>query len=210
MSFSHCFFIMRIKVIDMNIYESIYLVQMNNFYELKPLINYYRPMVTQIWADIFARNSNTIVCEKKEFYTYADLLLYNCIFEYRLDYVHSFTQFYRRCLKNKAYDVLRKNLRKRPPGISFNQKICEESTQYYSDLNLMSETGIHDLVMDKLMWENTRNRIVIIFGQLYVDVLELRMEGYSLDSIAKKLEIGRGAVNFILQKLKKWYAAIDS
>ena len=194
----------------MNIYESIYLVQMNNFYELKPLINYYRPMVTQIWADIFARNSDTIVCEKKEFYTYADSLLYDCIFEYRLDYARSFTRYYRSSLKNKAYDILRYYLRKHPPGISFDQRIREDCAQYYCDVYLTSDSALHDLVIDQLMWESIRNRILITFGQIYVDVLEYRMDGYSLDFIAENLHICRSKVHFILQKLKKWYATIDS
>lgn len=89
----------------MNIYECIYMVQMNDFTEMKNLIQYYRPMVTDIWADVFVRKANTILCEKEEFYRHADLLLYHCIFEYRMDRALSFSGFYRRCTKNKAYDI---------------------------------------------------------------------------------------------------------
>ena len=69
----------------MNIYECIYMIQMNDFTEMKNLIQYYRPMVTDIWADVFVRKTNTILCEKEEFYRHADLLLYHCIFEYRME-----------------------------------------------------------------------------------------------------------------------------
>ena len=60
----------------MNIYESIYLIQMNDFYEMNHLIQYYRPMVTEIWADIFVRKTNTILCERDEF---TDMQTYCCI-----------------------------------------------------------------------------------------------------------------------------------
>lgn len=110
----------------MNIYESIYLIQMNDFYEMNHLIQYYRPMVTEIWADIFVRKTNTILCERDEFYRHADLLLYRCIFEYRMDRVLTFTSFYRRCTKNKGYDLLRQAIRKQcylnQVCISFDQK----------------------------------------------------------------------------------------
>ena len=104
---------------------------MNDFTEMKNLIQYYRPMVTDIWADVFVRKANTILCEKEEFYRHADLLLYHCIFEYRMDRALSFSGFYRRCTKNKAYDILRHSIRKQcysnQTCISLDQRIREDT-----------------------------------------------------------------------------------
>ena len=59
----------------MNIYESIYLIQMNDFYEMNHLIQYYRPMVTEIWADIFVRKIQYYVKEM----SFTDMQTYCCI-----------------------------------------------------------------------------------------------------------------------------------
>ena len=195
----------------MNIYESIYCVQMNDYYEMKRLIQYYRPMVTEIWADIFARKTSTILCEKEEFYRHADLLLYHCIFEFRLDRVMTFSSFYRRCLKNKAYDILRDCMRKQyQTSISLDQKIREDVSSYYGDIKLKDELEVHDLVMDQLMWEYTKNKILKVFGEEYVHVIDLRMEGYTLKYIANELDLTCSKVDFMFKKVKKWITTIDS
>lgn len=195
----------------MNIYESIYFIQMNDFYEMKVLIRYYRPMVTEIWADIFVRKTNNILCERDEFYRHADLLLYQCIFEYRLDRIVTFSSFYRRCLKNKAYDILRNFLRKQyKTCISLDQKIREDVTSYYGDIQLNDDLKVHDVVLDKIMWEYIKDKIEKVFGIEYVQVIGLRMEGYTLKYIANEMDLTSSKVNFMFEKVKKWYAPIDS
>ena len=39
---------------------------------------------------------------------------------------------------------------------------------------------VHDVVLDKLMWEYTKNRINRVFGKDYVQIIDFRMEGYTL------------------------------
>ena len=194
----------------MNIYESIYMIQMNDFYELKNLIQYYRPMVTEIWADIFVRKTYNIVCDKEEFYRHADYTLYCCIFEYRMNNQAKFSSYYRRCLKNKAYDILRHYLRTEHAAISFDQKIKEDTQMYYSQIQFMDDPDTHDIVMDKLTWEETLIQIRKVFGFEGVQALLLRNEGYSLREIASEMDVSVTKVNFILQKIKKWYTTIDS
>ena len=184
---------------------------MNDYYEMKHLIQYYRPMVTEIWADIFARKTSTILCEKEEFYRHADLLLYHYIFEFRLDRVMTFSSFYRRCLKNKAYDILRDCMRKQyQTSISLDQKIREDVSSYYGDIKLKDELEVHDIVMDQLMWEYTKNKILKVFGEEYVHVIDLRMEGYTLKYIANELDLTCSKVDFMFKKVKKWITTIDS
>lgn len=193
----------------MNIYESIYFIQMNDFYEMKVLIRYYRPMVTEIWADIFVRKTNNILCERDEFYRHADLLLYQCIFEYRLDRIVTFSSFYRRCLKNKAYDILRNFLRKQyKTCISLDQKIREDVTSYYGDIQLNDDLKVHDVVLDKIMWEYIKDKIEKVFGIEYVQVIGLRMEGYTLKYIANEMDLTSSKVNFMFEKVKKWYGQL--
>lgn len=198
----------------MNIYECIYMVQMNDFTEMKNLIQYYRPMVTDIWADVFVRKTNTILCEKEEFYRHADLLLYHCIFEYRMDRALSFSGFYRRCTKNKAYDILRHSIRKQcylnQTCISLDQRIRENTKLYYGDVNMFDSLEVHDVVLDKLMWEYTKNRINRVFGKDYVQIIDYRMEGYTLKNIAEELGLSASKVSFMFEKVKKWYTTIDS
>lgn len=198
----------------MNIYESIYLIQMNDFYEMNNLIQYYRPMVTEIWADIFVRKTNTILCDRDEFYRHADLLLYRCIFEYRMDRVLTFTSFYRKCTKNKAYDILRQALRKQcylnQVNISLDQKIKEDTNMYYNGIQMTDSLEIHDIVIDKLMWEHIKNRISKVFGKDYIQIINLRTEGYTYQYIAKELGLSYSKVTFMFEKVKKWYTTIDS
>ena len=197
----------------MNIYESIYLIQMNDFYEMNHLIQYYRPMVTEIWADIFVRKTNTILCERDEFYSHADLL-YRCIFEYRMDLILTFTSFYRRCTKNKGYDLLRQAIRKQcylnQACISFDQKVKEDTNLYYSTISTDDSLEVHEIVMDKLMWEHIKTRIMNLFGEEYVQIVDLRMEGYTFKYIAQELGLSCAKVNFMFEKVKKWYTTIDS
>ncbi|WP_373210808.1 hypothetical protein [Holdemanella biformis] len=198
----------------MNIYESIYLIQMNDFYEMNHLIQYYRPMVTEIWADIFVRKTNTILCERDEFYRHADLLLYRCIFEYRMDRVLTFTSFYRRCTKNKGYDILRQEIRKQcylnQMCVSLDQKVKEDTNLYYSGISTDDSLEVHEIVMDKLMWEHIKTRIKNLFGEEYVQIVDLRMEGYTFKYIAQELGLSCAKVNFMFEKVKKWYTTIDS
>lgn len=187
---------------------------MNDFYEMNHLIQYYRPMVTEIWADIFVRKTNTILCERDEFYRHADLLLYRCIFEYRMDRVLTFTSFYRRCTKNKGYDLLRQAIRKQcylnQACISFDQKVKEDTNLYYSTISTDDSLEVHEIVMDKLMWEHIKTRIKNLFGEEYVQIVDLRMEGYTFKYIAQELGLSCAKVNFMFEKVKKWYTTIDS
>lgn len=187
---------------------------MNDFYEMNHLIQYYRPMVTEIWADIFVRKTNTILCERDEFYRHADLLLYRCIFEYRMDRILTFTSFYRRCTKNKGYDLLRQAIRKQcylnQICISFDQKVKEDTNLYYSTISTDESLEVHEIVMDRLMWEHIKTRIMNLFGEEYVQIVDLRMEGYTFKYIAQKLGLSCAKVNFMFEKVKKWYTTIDS
>ena len=84
---------------------------------------------------------------------------YCCIdvfFEYRMDRVLTFTSFYRRCTKNKGYDLLRQAIRKQcylnQVCISFDQKVKEDTNLYYSTISTDESLEVHEIVMDKLMW----------------------------------------------------------
>lgn len=187
---------------------------MNDFYEMKHLIQYFRPMVTEIWADIFVRKTNTILCDRDEFYRHADLLLYRCVFECRMDRVLTFTSFYRRCTKNKGYDLLRQAIRRQcylnQTCISLDQKVKEDTNLYYSGISTDDSLEVHDIVMDKLMWEHIQTRIMNLFGEEYVQIIDLRMDGYTFNYIAQELGLSCAKVNFMFEKVKKWYTTIDS
>ena len=116
--------------------------------------------------------------------------------------------------KNKAYDILRQALRKQcylnQVNISLDQKIKEDTNMYYNGIQMTDSLEIHDIVIDKLMWEHIKNRISKVFGKDYIQIINLRTEGYTYQYIAKELGLSYSKVNFMFEKVKKWYTTIDS
>lgn len=94
--------------------------------------------------------------------------------------------------------------------ISLDQRIREDTKLYYGDVNMFDSLEVHDVVLDKLMWEYTKNRINRVFGEDYVQIIDYRMEGYTLKNIAEELGLSASKVSFMFEKVKKWYTTIDS
>ena len=94
--------------------------------------------------------------------------------------------------------------------ISLDQRIREDTKLYYGDVNMFDSLEVHDVVLDKLMWEYTKNRINRVFGKDYVQIIDYRMEGYTLKNIAEELGLSASKVSFMFEKVKKWYTTIDS
>ena len=157
-------------------------------------------------TQFFAKKKNSIV-----------MPIYCCIIVYlNIEWIvhFSFSGFYRRCTKNKAYDILRHSIRKQcylnQTCISLDQRIREDTKLYYGDVNMFDSLEVHDVVLDKLMWEYTKNRINRVFGKDYVQIIDFRMEGYTLKNIAEELGLSASKVSFMFEKVKKWYTTIDS
>ena len=81
---------------------------------------------------------------------------------------------------------------------------------YYNGIQMTDSLEIHDIVIDKLMWEHIKNRISKVFGKEYIQIINLRTEGYTYQYIAKELGLSYSKVNFMFEKVKKWYTTIDS
>ena len=91
-----------------------------------------------------------------------------------------------------------------------NGRIREDTKLYYGEVNMFDSLEVHDVVLDKLMWEYTKNRINRVFGEDYVQIIDYRMEGYTLKNIAEELGLSASKVSFMFEKVKKWYTTIDS
>ena len=91
-----------------------------------------------------------------------------------------------------------------------NGRIREDTKLYYGEVNMFDSLEVPDVVLDKLMWEYTKNRINRVFGEDYVQIIDYRMEGYTLKNIAKELGLSASKVSFMFEKVKKWYTTIDS
>lgn len=52
------------------------------------------------------------------------------------------------------------------------------------------------------MWEHIKTRIMNLFGEEYVQIVDLRMEGYTFKYIAQKLGLSCAKVNFMFEKVK--------
>ena len=94
--------------------------------------------------------------------------------------------------------------------VSLDQKVKEDTNMYYSGISTDVSLEVHEIVMDKLMWEHIKTRIMNLFGEEYVQIVDLRMEGYTFKYIAQKLGLSCAKVNFMFEKVKKWYTTIDS
>lgn len=157
-------------------------------------------------TQFFAKKKNSIV-----------MPIYCCIIVYlNIEWIvhFRFQDFTGRCTKNKAYDILRHSIRKQcylnQTCISLDQRIREDTKLYYGDVNMFDSLEVHDVVLDKLMWEYTKNRINRVFGKDYVQIIDYRMEGYTLKNIAEELGLSASKVSFMFEKVKKWYTTIDS
>ena len=94
--------------------------------------------------------------------------------------------------------------------ISLDQRIREDTKLYYGDVNMFDSLEVHDVVLDKLMWEYTKNRINRVFGKDYVQIIDFRMEGYTLKNIAEELGLSASKVSFMFEKVKSGSTTIDS
>ena len=157
-------------------------------------------------TQFFAKKKNSIV-----------MPIYCCIIVYlNIEWIvhFRFQDFTGVALKNKAYDILRHSIRKQcylnQTCISLDQRIREDTKLYYGDVNMFDSLEVHDVVLDKLMWEYTKNRINRVFGEDYVQIIDYRMEGYTLKNIAEELGLSASKVSFMFEKVKKWYTTIDS
>ena len=45
---------------------------------------------------------------------------------------------------------------------------------YYNGIQMTDSLEIHDIVIDKLMWEHIKNRISKVFGKDYIQIINLR------------------------------------
>ena len=57
------------------------------------------------------------------------------------------------------------------------------------------------------MWEHIKTRIMNLFGEEYVQIVDLRMEGYTFKYIAQELGLSCAKVNFMFEKVKKNFYA---
>lgn len=198
----------------MNEHEYLYLIRMNDMQAMYDLIQYFRPMVTQMWADSFLYKTKNIICEKEEFYSFADYLLYQCVYIYRNDTKITFRYYYRKCLKNKSFDIIRRYMRKSCyDGMYFkslDQKIKEDSKLYYRDMCCVSGINVNEQIVKKTQLEYIKKEIAKQFGADALEIFELRLEGYTLDFISEHCYLSRSSVRNLLQKIKNWIAAIDS
>lgn len=198
---------------NVNIYEWIYLIRQNDYEALSNLIQYFRPAITQIWADFYARAYDSIFVEKDDFFVDADEILINCIALYRHDFNRSFKAYYKQCVKNKGIDYCREKYLRKYEGlytqISLDSHIRESDRVYYSDI-VKSDLDVNEYVLNKVYADTIMEKARHRFDQTSFKIIELRLSGFSYPDICKKLNLEKHNVYYVWRNFKKWLIEIDS
>lgn len=198
---------------NVNIYEWIYLIRQNDYEALSNLIQYFRPAITQIWADFYARAYDSFFVEKDDFFVDADEILINCIALYRHDFNRSFKAYYKQCVKNKGIDYCREKYLRKYEGlytqISLDSHIRESDRVYYSDI-VKSDLDVNEYVLNKVYADTIMEKARHRFDQTSFKIIELRLSGFSYPDICKKLNLEKHNVYYVWRNFKKWLIEIDS
>ena len=196
-----------------NIYEWIYLSRQNDEEALTNLIQYFRPSITQIWADLFLRADKTLWMEKDDFFQVADEVLYNCTLTYRSDLKRPFQSFYKQCIKNKGRDYRRLYVRDTYgifyKHLSLDSKINEESQLYYANF-AQAEDNINDTVIHNIYMESLINKLRLDFDEKSIEVILMKLDGCKPREICQICEVTTKFVSKTWKNFKKWFMNIDS
>ncbi len=198
---------------ETNIYEWIYLIRQNDHEALSNLIQYFRPAITQIWADFFNRPHNVFLVEKEDFFVDADEILLNCISFYRHDFNRSFKAYYKQCVKNKGIDYSRVKSMQRFDGIyaqvSLDSHIRDNERFYYVDL-IKDDFDVNEFVLNNLYKEMIMEKARLSFNEKAYEIIELRLSGYRYAEISRILSVEKNKIYYVWKKFKNWLIEIDS
>ncbi len=196
-----------------NIYEWIYLSRQNDYEALNDLIQYFRPAITQIWADFFTHTLDAIFVEKEDFFMDADEILMNCISLYRHDKNRSFKAYYKQCVKNKGIDYCRIKYNQKKEGmyslISLDAHIKENERYYYADL-IKDDNDVNNYVLNKLYKEMVMEKVQHCFDKTSFEIIKFKLDGYRNSDICKILNLEKNKVYYTWKNFKKWIVDVDS
>ncbi len=196
-----------------NVYEWIYLVRQNDYEALNCLIQYFRPAITRIWADLFINGNFSTFVEKEDFFIDADEILVNCISTYRPDYKRSFQAYYKTSVKNKGNDYRRTRYLQKYEGIynqiSLDAHLRDFERLYYVDI-VNSQEDVNSMVLNKVYKEMVMEKAEHFFDLTALEIIELKLEGYKTVDITRMLNLGNARVNSVWKKFKNWVVNIDS
>ena len=190
-----------------NINELIYLFFLQDEEALEMLIDHYRPMIRAIISTrIQSRKVDSLVI--KEYLSWADTLLIECLYRYRFDIQKDFTSLYRCSFKNRSLDLTKRNARKSfsyySTPISMDQKVCEEESIYIRDTIPAKKMDVPKITYSLIQLQHIEEVLEKEFTKEEAQIFHFKKEGYSNKDIADMLHISASKVRYVLLKIKKW------
>lgn len=186
-----------------NINESLYFIHQHNDEALKDLINYYRPMVTALWNEYLAFRQVEPVL-RREYYTYADVVLMDCINQFRGGSSPEFNAYYRKALRNRTFDLLRvlksSSLFAYDKVAYLDMKVNEAKIDSYCE-SVDDKDCLNEKVITKLQVEWIFNQLSVHYDELFANIFKYRYEGYTIADISKKTNVSATKVRTILNKI---------
>lgn len=191
-----------------NDYELIYMYRQNNNLALELLIYNYKQ---RIWKQIYNFPSTLIAQNRDELYHICILKLIDALDTYRVDKHVSFYAYYMRIIKNMMIDYMksasRYEYRLDETTNTFGFDVCDERGCYMQE-SLQQDNDKkkkHDVdeVKELIAQSDIKQKDVAS------KMIDLRMMGYTYDEIAKKLNLSKYAIDYLMRKIRRQKNRID-
>ncbi len=186
-----------------NDYELLYMARSHDEWAIETLLNKFRPFVLKTYGQLQPKRYSF---ELDEALQAANLGLMSAIYYYRDDLQTSFHSFAMICMERQILNSYRKVKLMSSVDYctanSLDRRVNDEDEMYLADVIAdESQVTAEEAVRLKVSLENIYEQIQD--SQRDVDVLRLRLQGYSYLEVAQRLQITKKDVDNSLQRIKK-------
>lgn len=189
-----------------NLYEWIYSYFLMDEQAFIALIQYFRPMTVGIVYTLTPDLKDDY--DRNKYLLFADQILYECLILCRTDQYTKLKSFYRRVLRNRMIDLLKKEFNHSPDR--FYQVVSLDDldgnmSNYYYYIDNKFKMDLHEEIMTKLESDDLMNDIHNYLNPDEWIIFSLKKTGFTSKDIADILQISIRKVSYTLLKIKKWY-----
>lgn len=191
-----------------NLFEYLYVFFNSDEDVMGYIIHIFRPMTIKL---IHSSVYKDLSCDflRNEYIAIADLVLYECILQCRTDQYCTFPAFYRLALKNRLYDRIMYESRRKLVLDVLSLDTYTDNMPYVFEYQSQScELSVHETVMTKLVCDAYLSKIKDLLTEEEFRIFLLRNDGYSIKEIAEILETTVARVKYLVKKIKKCISLI--
>ncbi len=189
-----------------NLYEWIYSYFLMDEQAFKALVQYFRPITVAILYMLTPNLKDDY--DRNKYLAYADQILYDCLILCRTDQYSKLKGFYRKVLKNRLIDLLKKEFNHSPQRFYSVVSLDElegNMSSYYYYIDSQFKMSVHDQIMVKLESDDLMKEIQADLSADEWTIFLLKKNGFTSKDIADILQISIRKVSYTLSKIKKWY-----